>query len=273
MKISVVVPNFNGAAYIGDCLDSIIAQQCEGVDVEIIVMDGGSSDGSRAIIEARGAHIHQWVSQKDGGQSDALNKGFAKCGGEIMAWLCSDDLYAPGALRKVQRYFEEHPHVDLVYGDMCWVDVEGRPLRTQREIDFDEQIFLWAYNYIPQPATFWRRGLWTRCGGIDVTLVCAMDRDLWLKFLRAGACVGHLAEYLSVMRTYPEQKTRRLRRLSAIEDRHAREVYLGRPLTTAELSAKGAWHRLRRIAKRMRLGAYWAPFPNSVTSHRSIEVP
>jgi glycosyltransferase involved in cell wall biosynthesis len=264
MKFSIVVPNFNGGAHIGACLDSIIAQRCAGVDVEIIVMAAASIDDSCAQIAARGAHIQHFVSEKDGGQSDALGKGFARSDGEIMAWLCSDDMYLPGALRKVRRYFEDHPDVDLVYGDMCWMDVEGRVLRTQREIDFDEQIFLWTYNYIPQPATFWRRSLWTRSAGLDESLVCAMDRELWLQFMRAGARICHTPDYLAAMRSYPEQKTRRLRRQSAIEDLQARIAFLGRPVEGAELVTKGSWHRLRRIAKRLRLGAYWAPIPSFV---------
>ena len=262
MKISVVVPNFNGAPYIGACLDSILIQKQDGLDLEIIVMDGGSTDGSGEIIASYAPDLTYWVSQADEGQSDALNKGFARCSGEIMAWLCSDDLYLPGALKKICVYFDHSPSTDIVYGDLLWIDADAHPVRPQREIDFDQEIFLWTYNFIPQPATFWRRDIWLKSGGLDTSLVCAMDRDLWLKFIRLGARFGHISDYLAAMRSYPEQKTNRLKAQSNSEDIKARELFLGRPVGPVEAATKHVLQRARRIAKRAARGAYWAQYPS-----------
>lgn len=271
MKISVVVPNFNGAAHIGACLESIIAQRRDGIDLEIVVMDGGSSDGSAEIIASYEPHLSYWISKRDGGQSDALNQGFAQCSGEIMAWLCSDDIYLPGTLKKIGAYFDHAPSIDVVYGDLLWIDVDARPIRPQREIAFDQDIFLWTYNFIPQPATFWRRDIWLKSGGIDTSLVCAMDRDLWLKFIRLGARFGHIPDYLSAMRSYPEQKTNRLSAQSRSEDIGARELFLGRPIGPVESIVKQTWHRARRIAKRAASGAYWTRFPSPDPIANSIK--
>jgi glycosyltransferase involved in cell wall biosynthesis len=262
MKISIVVPNFNGAAHLGACLESIIAQKQDGIDLEIVVMDGGSSDESPKIISSYEPHLSYWISKRDGGQADALNQGFARCTGEIMAWLCSDDLYLQDTLKKIGAYFAHSPSIDVVYGDLLWVDADARPIRPQREIAFDQDIFLWTYNFIPQPATFWRRDMWLKSGGIDASLVCAMDRDLWLKFIQHGARFGHIPDYLAAMRSHPEQKTNRLRVQSRLEDIKACEQFLGCSIGPVESAVKHAWHRARRITKRAASGAYWARFPS-----------
>jgi glycosyltransferase involved in cell wall biosynthesis len=262
MKFSIVVPNFNGSRYIGACLESIIAQRRDGIDLEIIVIDGASDDGSQEIIASYDRHLSFWSSEKDDGQSDALNRGFSRSSGDIMGWLCSDDLYLPGTLEQVKVFLNRSPEVDLVYGDILWVDINARPLQSQREIDFDFHIFMWVYNFIPQPSTFWRRDIWSKTSGIDTSLVCAMDRSLWLQFIREGAKVGHITEFLSAMRCYPAQKTQRLRVQSAIEDLRVREAFLGRHLSRAELFLRGSWHRMRRVTKRTMDRSYFRAFPN-----------
>lgn len=256
MRISVVVPSFNQGAYLRKCLDSILDQQGDGVAVEVIVIDGGSTDGSREIIEGYADRLAYWVSAPDRGQTHALIKGFARTGGEVMGWLNSDDLLMPGALAAVARAFAERPDVDVVYGDANLVDRDGRHLKTKKEIDFDLDILLWDYDYIPQPSTYWRRALWQRSGGLDEGIECAMDYGLWLRFAKAGACFAHLPVVLSSMRMYPEQKNQRLRALSNREDRLLRERFLGRPIGGAERLGRRVWHKARRIRKRLAISAY-----------------
>jgi len=256
VHLSIVVPSFNQALYLEACLESVLGQASEGLEIEALVIDGGSEDGSREIIERYADRLTYWVSEPDRGQTHALIKGFERSAGEIMCWVNSDDYLAPGALAKVAGFFKGHPDIDVLYGDMVWVDRDGSFLKMKREIAFDLDIFLWDYNYIPQPSTFWRRSIWERSGGLDENLECAMDYDLWLKFVKAGARFAHLPEVLSYMRTYPEQKNRRLRAISDEEDLRLREAFLGRKIGRVERARKKLWHKARRVLKRLAVGAY-----------------
>lgn len=256
MKFSIVVPSFQQAAFLPQCLDSLLAQRGNHVELEFIVIDGGSTDGSREIIERYADRLAYWVSEPDRGQTHALIKGFERATGDILGWLNADDVLLPRALEKVAGAFARAPEVDVMYGDMNWVDREGRLIKAQREIGFDLDILLWVYDYIPQPSTFWRRRVWQRSGGLDEHLECAMDYDLWLKFVKAGARFAHLPEVLSHMRSYPEQKNRRLRAVSDREDQFVRERFLGRSVRRAERTVKKSWHKGRRIVQRLAIGAY-----------------
>ena len=147
MKFSIVIPSYNHAAYLEDTLKSILHERDRGVDIEIILMDGGSQDGTTAIIEKYRKHLAVAISEKDNGQTDALIKGFARSTGDVMAWLNSDDYYYPGALTLIQNFFSSHPNVDVVYGDMNWVSKTGEIEKEQKEMDFSLPILLWDYNY------------------------------------------------------------------------------------------------------------------------------
>lgn len=258
MKFSVVVPSYNHAVFLQECLDSILDQQGDGISVELILMDGGSTDGTGEIIDFYKERLSHWVSQRDDGQTAAIVSGFEQSSGEIMCWLNSDDVFLPGALRRVAEAFHADAQVDLVYGDALWIARDGKPLKAQKEIDFDLDILLWVYNYIPQPSTFWRRSLWERSEKLDPDMICAMDFDLWAKFLRADASFRHIPYALSAMRRYSEQKNLRLRQQSNLEDARIREQFLGRRVRWGEARLRGLWHRARRIVKRLGAGAYFS---------------
>tara|TARA_R110002074_G_scaffold316814_2_gene487291 strand:- start:2937 stop:3728 length:792 start_codon:yes stop_codon:yes gene_type:complete len=258
MKFSIVVPSFNHATFLSDCLDSIFSQQSNNVSLEVIVMDGGSSDGSVEIIQGYDDRLAYWVSAPDGGQTAALIEGFSRCTGEVMCWLNSDDLFLPNALECVQREICNQDDVDVFYGDARWITRDGKTIRDQKEIEFDLDIFLWTYNYIPQPSTFWRRRIWDKSEKLDSGMICAMDYDLWLKFISAGARFAHVAHVLAAMRRYPEQKNQRLRSLSNKEDTQIRERFLDRRVGFLEKRALGIWNRVRRILLRLRAGAYFS---------------
>ena len=136
MKFSIVVPSYNHAAYLEDALKSILHERDRGVDLEIILMDGGSQDGTAAIIEKYRPHLKVAISEKDGGQTDALIKGFSYSTGDVMCWLNSDDYYYPGALTLIQNFLSIQPKVDVVYGDMNWVSKTGEIEKEQKEMDF-----------------------------------------------------------------------------------------------------------------------------------------
>jgi len=251
MICSIVVPSFNHAEFLGKCLDSLLEQQRRDIDLEVVVMDGGSQDGTRVLLEKYSDHLSYWVSEPDEGQSDALARGFKRTTGDIMGYVNSDDWLLPDALAHVAETFKKYPEVDVVYGDALLVDRGGATLRTKREIDFDLEILLWDYCYIPQTATFWRRRIWEKSGGINPRIQCAMDYDLWLKFAKAGARFHHIDMPLAAMRIYPEQKNQRLRSISDAEDRELRSAFLGRPISRWEARARRYWQKARRVAKKL----------------------
>ena len=179
-RISVVTCSFQQASYLEQALRSVLEQAYP--SLEYVVVDGGSSDGSAEIIRRHAPALAHWVSEPDGGQTQALIKGFSRCTGDVLGWLCSDDLLLPGALRTVGEFFAAHPGVAAAYGDALWIDAGGRLLRPKREIDFSRFVLLHDHNYIPQPSMFWRRSLYDAVGGLDARFDLAMDADLWERF-------------------------------------------------------------------------------------------
>jgi glycosyltransferase involved in cell wall biosynthesis len=255
--VSLVTCSYQQGRFLGATMRSVFDQQYPAL--EYIVVDGGSKDGSAALIESHAARLAWWVSEPDEGQTDALIKGFARSTGEVMGWLCSDDLLLPGALHTVGRYFAEHPQVDWVYGDALWIDAHGAPLRTKREMRWSRTAFLFDHNYLAQPSVFWRRRLYDAVGGLQPGWNLAMDADLWLRFARRSR-PAHLQRYLSCMRYYPEQKTRALKPAGRREDESLRRREA--PL----LAALPRWP-LRTLARTLRVGGkavaggYRAPVP------------
>jgi glycosyltransferase involved in cell wall biosynthesis len=251
-KISVVIPSFNQARFIQDTLLSVINQKYPAL--ELIVIDGGSTDGSVDIIKKYDQYMSYWVSEPDGGQTHGLIKGFKRATGEILCWLNSDDLHTPNTLREVADCFRKHPNVDAIFGDSIWIDECGTPLRVQREIPFNRFIWMYTYNYIPGMSMFWRKQLYQKSGGLNPEYNLAMDADLWIRFADVGR-LKHVRAVWSHMRFYPEQKNRRLRDKSDAEDWKIRARYWNG--TTPSL------HRLKscvaqsiRIAWKLGTGCY-----------------
>lgn len=256
--ISIVTCSYQQARFLDATMRSVLGQKYP--ELDYIVMDGGSKDGSREIIERHADTLSHWVSEKDEGQTDALIKGFRQAKGEILGWLCSDDLLLPGALEAVGAFFHDHPEIDAAYGDALWIDADGAPLRAKREMGFNRFVYLHDHNYIPQPSMFWRRSLYEAVGGLDTRFNLAMDSDLWDRFA-SRTKIAHIPRYLSCMRYYPEQKTRHLRPAGEIEDALIRR----RSSALARLSAlEPVWHasaRGLRVVLKGLSGGYTARVP------------
>jgi glycosyltransferase involved in cell wall biosynthesis len=257
--ISLVTCSFQQARYLGQALVSVLGQHYPAL--EYLVIDGGSTDGSVDIIRRHESRLAYWVSEPDRGQTDALIKGFSRARGEILGWLCSDDVLLPGALHTVARYFSAHPQVMAAYGDALWIDAEGRFLRAKREMAFNRFVFLHDHNYVPQPSMFWRRRLYEEVEGLDPAFDLAMDADLWERF-SARTRIAHIPRYLSCMRFYPEQKTRSRRTQGHREDRVIRARRLGgvaaHPLSGAVLRIAA---RCVRFCEKALAGGYTARVP------------
>lgn len=258
--ISIVTCSYQQGKFIAATLRSVLRQDYPGL--EYIVIDGGSKDESVAVIQRHEKQLAYWVSEPDQGQTDALAKGFARSNGEVMGWLCSDDLLLPGALHAVGRYFAEHPQVDWLYGDALWIDAAGQPIRPKKEMPWSRTVFLFDHNYLAQPSVFWRRSLYEKVGGLRREWNLAMDADLWLRFARVSR-PQHLAQYLSCMRFYPEQKTRALKPAGRKEDEALRlreaPLLAGLPRGPTRAAA-----RLMRVASKALHGGYHARVPSGV---------
>jgi len=150
-------------------------------NIEYIVIDGASTDGSVEIIEKYANRLAVWVSEPDKGQTDAINKGFAIATGEIMAWLNSDDTYETGAISAAVAFLQAHPEIGLVYGDTNFIDVQGNIIGKFNAQQTSLQRLRRGGVYIPQQAAFWRAALWFQVGPLDPSFYFAMDYDLWVR--------------------------------------------------------------------------------------------
>lgn len=184
LRISIVTPNFNGAAFIDETLKSVVSQNYPNLD--FIVVDGASKDASLSIIRKYESHISTLIVEPDKGHADALNKGFAAATGEILGWINSDDILLPGALSFIDRLFRARPDIEWITGRPSSMDEAGKigwigPLRAWSRLRFLSGDNKW----IQQESTFWRRSLWRRAGGeLDLRYSVANDFDLWRRFFR-----------------------------------------------------------------------------------------
>jgi glycosyltransferase involved in cell wall biosynthesis len=193
--VSIVVPNFNGGKTIEATLRSLIDQGYP--NLEIIVMDGGSTDNSVDVIRSYEKQITSWVSEKDRGQSDAINRGFAKATGEIVNWLCSDDRLLPGALEAVGKYFSTHPDIDVVAGACRYIYLHKGPLVSINRPTPENFALMPIINTVGQAGCFYRRSLLDRPGPLREDLHYAMDMDLWCYFRSQGRRWGFIDDIIS----------------------------------------------------------------------------
>ena len=177
--VSIVTPSFNQAKFLEETIRSVLDQDYP--RIEYILIDGGSTDGSVEIIRKYAHQLAYWVSEKDRGQTDALNKGFAAANGSILAWLNSDDTYQPGAIRSAVDYLISHPRVGLVYGDLNFINERGEIVGKFPAAQTDLARLRRGYVHIPQPAAFFRTDLWKKVGPLDPSFYFAMDYDLWVR--------------------------------------------------------------------------------------------
>jgi glycosyltransferase involved in cell wall biosynthesis len=203
-SICISTPNLNQGAYIERTIRSVIEQEYP--SLEFVVQDGGSRDGSIDVIQRYASQLTAFRVMKDRGQSHAINLGFERTHGQIMAYLNSDDVLLPGALDYVGRYFRDHPEVDVIYGNRLLIDQHDREINRWVLPAHDDQTIRWA-DYIPQETMFWRRSAWDTVGGVDESFQFAMDWDLILRFRAAGMRFAHVPRYLGAFRINQGQKT------------------------------------------------------------------
>jgi len=223
-KITVVTPSFNQGSFLEETIQSVLGQNYP--NLEYMIIDGGSTDSSPSIIDKYKDHLAYAISEPDQGQHYAIEKGFSRATGDIITWLCSDDLYEPGALHIVAHSFLSHPDAALIYGDTQYLYPNGS-LRIKKKISFDYKMALFAYSMIPQPSSFIAREAYLAVGGIDPTFQYTADYDLFLRLGKKRRVV-HVPFVLSSYRLHAQSKTIRSKRLMKNEFKRAREKNLGR---------------------------------------------
>lgn len=230
MRISVVIPSYNQAAYLPATLESVCSQDYP--DVEVLVFDGGSTDGSAEILQGwdtrAGGHPIRWVSQKDGGQADAINQGLRACTGDVLAYLNSDDVYAPGALAAVAAHFQAQPGDLALYGKAHHLYADGSVMEKYPTEPWDYDRLL-DTCFLCQPATFWRREVMERFGGFDDALRYALDYEYWLRVGREVPFHYLDTHFLAGSRLHEDTKTLSQRVPAHLELARAVKRYATRP--------------------------------------------
>ncbi|SDH36098.1 glycosyltransferase family 2 protein [Pseudomonas abietaniphila] len=204
-SISIVTPSYNQGQFIERTVRSVLDQGYS--NLEMIVQDNCSADNTDAVMRSIKSRSVRYFRERDGGQADAINRGFEKTAGEIMCYLNSDDVLMPGTLDRVGRFFADHPEVDVLYGNRLIID-ETDALVGEWVLPYHDGELLRRVDYVPQETLFWRRSLWSRAGGrVDDKLAFAMDWDLLLRFAEADARFVHLPDFLGGFRVHAAQKT------------------------------------------------------------------
>jgi len=202
--VTIVTPSYNQAVYIEETIQSVLNQDYK--NMQYIIIDGASTDGTVNIIKKYKKRISKWVSESDQGQTDAINKGFSLAEGEIIGWLNSDDTLLPHAVSEAVQYLSDHPAAGLVYGDANYIDedseVSGKFPAAQTTLKKLHR----GYVHIPQQASFFRKSLWDQVGPLDPSFYFAMDYDLWVR-LASVSEIKYLARLWANFRLHADAKT------------------------------------------------------------------
>ena len=268
-KISVVTPSYNQASFIERTILSVLNQKYP--NIEYIIIDGGSTDGSVDIIKRYSSFLSYWVSEPDQGQADAINKGFLKSSGEILAWLNSDDMYLPGALHKAARAFAREPEASIIYGDYIKVDENDRCIALRRQPSFSYNICLFSYLTVAQPAAFFRGKAVFDVGLLDTRFHYAMDYDLILRLAKRGKVI-HLPEYLAAFRLHSESKSVTIKPRFKEEDRRIRIKRLGRRPLPMELSLLSRYYKIHVVLRMLLEGCLPSRFGRDKGEYKLNEI-
>jgi glycosyltransferase involved in cell wall biosynthesis len=250
--VSIVTPSYNQGQFLEKTILSVLDQDYP--DLEYYVIDGGSTDRSVEIIKKYQDRLAGWVSETDQGQTDAINKGFSLCRGEIMAWLNSDDIYYPGAVRSAVDKLLADPSAGMVYGDTNLIDKDDNVVGKFNAQQTNYRRLMQGGVYIPQPAAFWRRGLWDQVGPLDPSFYFAMDYDLWVKFSKVSRIIytprlwagfrihGAGKTLLADARCWPEMK-----QIYHREGGGFLSIFMGKYLLRMMLGPLWGWFKRKRL--------------------------
>jgi glycosyltransferase involved in cell wall biosynthesis len=246
-RITIVTPSFNQAKYLPKTIESILSQNYP--NLEYMIIDGGSTDGSVDIIKKYESHLSYWCSEKDEGQSDAIEKGMERSTGDLLNWINSDDLLFPGALGRIADAWMKRPQTDLVVGSQAFCDRNGRIFRISCP---PSRASFSIKNWIPigQQSTFFSRDAYRRVGGVLKELHAIMDQDLYYRILKSGGNLFTINGLVGMIRYHAEAKTHC--RKDLWEDEIPRFMSKHGISPKSQFLAK-CWMRLARCID----GSYW----------------
>ena len=243
------MPSYNQVEFIERSILSVLNQNYQ--NFELIIVDGGSNDGTIEIIKKYQDYITFWLSEKDKGQSDALNKGFERCSGEIFGWLNSDDIYLPDAFNLVMRAMKKNPNKKIIFGDFLSIDKWDHTLDYNHAFDFNLNHFKYEGFHLNAQSMFWKNSVHRAFSGFDITLKNTMDYQMILEFginegqksfLRIPYVLGGFRRYLG-------QKTGRMPDRAANEHKALAKKY-------RYIDKYGYFGELKRLYFRFRR-AWW----------------
>jgi len=188
--VSIITPSFNQAQFLEQTIQSVLGQDYP--QIEYIIVDGGSTDGSVDMIKKYEGRLAWWISEQDQGQTDAINKGFAHSKGEVLAWINSDDTYNPRAVGQAVKYLIENPDIAMVYADCNFINEAGQVIGKFNSKQTDYRRLREGYVHIPQQTMFFRAKYWQELGPLDPSFYFAMDYDLWTR-IASKAPIKYLA--------------------------------------------------------------------------------
>jgi glycosyltransferase involved in cell wall biosynthesis len=203
--VTVVTPSFNQSQFIERTILSVLDQDY--LNIEYIIIDGGSTDGSVEIIKKYENRVAIWKSEPDKGQTDAINKGFQLAHGQVLAWLNSDDTYNPGTVRDAVKFLKEHPDVGMVYGDANFINADDEVIGRFPAAQTDRTRLLQGYVHVPQQSSFFRYDIWKKVGPLDPDFFFAMDYDLWVRLSALAPLVYFPHQIWANFRLHDEGKT------------------------------------------------------------------
>ena len=252
-KISIVTPSFNQGAYLEQTIRSVLDQQYP--NLEYFIFDGGSTDGSVDIIRKYDSQLTYWVSEKDRGQADAVYRGFEMSTGDIVAWINSDDIYLPGAFKKVGAMFARHRDAEMIVGAHTVVDERGVVLDRYAAYNQDFESLLLFGQRIPQMSTFLKRDAFFSVGGFDRTLQFAFDYDLFLRIARHRTPLRCPA-FLAAQRGHASMKSKTLWESVGIrEAEQLQKLHAPREYSFAERRMIAARSELRYAALQLEIAS------------------
>lgn len=223
-RISIVTPSYNQGEFLEETIRSVLLQGYP--NLEYIVMDGGSTDATPQILGRYESFFSYLSSAPDAGQAAAIDAGFGRAGGEILAWLNSDDLYLPGALFRVAQFFLDHPQYVFGVGDVRRIDDQSREVGSVSAITPNLFLTRNTGNHgWPQPGAFWRRGVYEAAGGLDESFDFCLDRDLFIRICRLGKAARIPGPPLAAFRAHARQKSQTLLDVSRRENALLLERY------------------------------------------------
>ena len=257
--IGIVTPSFNSAATIEETILSVLSQ--EDVELEYVIMDGGSTDGTVEIIKKYASRLAWWVSERDGGQVAALNRAFPKMTADVLGFLNADDVLLPGALKTIAQTFTDRPKADIVHGGIEWIDFEGNPLgshlgRIESLEDVLDVIHVWwADRQWVQPEVFFRRELKERIGEFTERCDLTFDYEFWVRCFREGARVVRIEAPVAKYRKHAGQKSN--------DSKRANEQLREIALRNLDDAPGIGWWRSRKLSASLTYDLYQTPKPNA----------